>query len=100
MRRTHRGVGPEGAFVAVAAGGAGGAGVLAEVVVAGDGLPAEVAHEAAAAAGHAVAALRLDQAGAAFDALPDTCRRHALLAAGGRRAGLGVRACINTLVVL
>lgn len=70
--------------MAVAAGGAGGAGVLAEVVVAGDGLPAEVAHEAAAAAGHAVASLRFDQAGAAFDAFPDTRRRHALLAAGGR----------------
>lgn len=56
----YRGIGPEGTLAAVAAGRSRRAGVLAEVVVAGDGLSAEVAHEAAAAARHPVAALRLD----------------------------------------
>lgn len=55
--RTYRGIGPEGALPAVTTGSAGGAGVLAEVVVAGNGLSAEVAHEAATAARHPVAAL-------------------------------------------
>lgn len=81
MWESHRGVGPQAALAAVSAGGAGGAGVLAEVVVAGDGLPAQVAHAAAAAARHPVAAARLDQARAALGALPHSCRRHALLAA-------------------
>lgn len=76
----YRGVGPEGTLAAVAAGSAWRAGVLAEVVVSGDGLSAEVAHEAAAATRHAVAALRLDQARAALDALPHPGGRHALLA--------------------
>lgn len=53
----YRGVCPERTLAAVAAGSAGRAGVLAEVVVASDGLSAEVAHEAAAAARHTVAAL-------------------------------------------
>lgn len=55
--------------------------MLAEVVVAVDGLSAEVAHEAAAAARHSVAALRFDQAHPALHALPHPSRRHALLAA-------------------
>lgn len=75
----YRGVGPEGAFAAVAAGGTRGACVLTEVVVAGDGLPAEVAHEAPAPARHPVAALRLDQACAALDTLPHTSCCHAFL---------------------
>lgn len=82
--QAHRGVGPEGTLAAVAARRAGGAGVLAEVVVAGDGVSAEVAHEAAAAARHAVAALRLDQPHPALDALPHSGRRHALLAEAQR----------------
>lgn len=62
--------------------------MLAEVVVARDGLSAEVAHEAAAAARHPVAALRLDQARPALDALPHPSCRHALLAAAqGTRTG-------------
>lgn len=79
--QTHRGVGPQRAFATVPAGGAGGARVLAEVVVARDGLPAQVAHEAAAAARHPVAALRLHQARPALHTLPDPRRRHPLLAA-------------------
>lgn len=55
--------------------------MLAEVVVASDGLSAEVAHEAAAAARHPVAALRLDQARPALDTLPHPSCRHTLLAA-------------------
>lgn len=82
----YRGVGPEGTLAAVAAGSARGAGVLAEVVVASDGLSAEVAHEAAAAARHPVAALRLDQARPALDTLPHPSCRHALLAAAQRHA--------------
>lgn len=82
--QAHRRVGPEGTLATVAARCAGGAGVLAEVVVAGDGLSAEVAHEAAAAARHAVAALRLDQPHPALDALPHPGRRHALLTAARR----------------
>ncbi len=77
--RAYRGVGPQGALAAVAAGSAWGAGVLAEVVVASDGLSAEVTHEAAAAARHSVAALRLDQASTALDALPHPSCRHPLL---------------------
>lgn len=77
----YRGVSPEGAFAAVAAGSTGGAGVLAEVVVTRDGLSAEVAHEAAAPARHSVAALRLDEAGPALDALPHPSCCHSLLAA-------------------
>lgn len=80
----HRGVGPEGALAAVAARSARRAGVLAEVVVAGDGLSAEVAHEAATAARHPVAALRFHQARPALDALPHPCRRHTLLTAATR----------------
>lgn len=49
-RKNYRGVSPEGTLAAVAAGRARRAGMLAEVVVAGDGLSAEIAHEAAAAA--------------------------------------------------
>lgn len=60
--------------------------MLAEVVVAGDGLSAEVAHEAAAAARHPVAALRFDQARPALDALPHPSCRHALLAAPQRQS--------------
>lgn len=81
----HRGVGPEGALAAVAAGSAGRPGVLAEVVIAGDGLSAEVAHEAAAAARHPVAALRFDQARPTLDALPHPSCRHAFLAAAQRK---------------
>lgn len=62
--------------------------MLAEVVVAGDGLAAQVAHEAAAAARHAVAALGLDQARPALDALPHSSRRHALLTAAGGQTGM------------
>lgn len=50
MSEIYRGISPEGTLAAVAAGSARGAGVLAEVVVAGDRLSAEVAHEAATAA--------------------------------------------------
>lgn len=60
--------------------------MLAEVVVAGDGLSAEVAHEAAAAARHPVAALRFDQARPALDALPHPSCRHALLTAPQRQS--------------
>lgn len=85
-QRNYCGVGPEGTLAAVAAGSARRAGVLAEVVVAGDGLSAEVAHEAAAAARHPVAALRLDQARPALNTLPHSSCRHTLLTAGhGRR---------------
>lgn len=77
----YRGVSPEGAFAAVAAGSPRRACVLAEVVVTGDGLSAEVAHEAAAPARHSVAALRLDEAGPALDALPHPSCCHSLLAA-------------------
>lgn len=80
-QNNYRGVGPEGTLAAVAAGSARRAGVLAEVVVAGDGLSAEVAHEAPAAARHPVAALRLDQARPALHTLPHPSCRHALLAA-------------------
>ena len=59
--------------------------MLAEVVVAGDGLSAEVAHEAAAAARHPVAALRFDQTRPALDALPHPRCRHALLAVAQRK---------------
>ena len=55
--------------------------MLAEVVVTGDGLPAEVTHEAAAPTRHPVAALRLDQASAALDTLPHAGGRHAFLTA-------------------
>lgn len=55
--------------------------MLAEVVVARDGLSAEVAHEAAAAARHPVAALRLDQARPALHTLPHPGCRHSLLTA-------------------
>lgn len=55
--------------------------MLAEVVVTGDGLPAQVAHAAAAAARHPVAAARLDEPRAALGALPHPRCRHALLAA-------------------
>lgn len=55
--------------------------MLAEVVVAVDGLPAEVAHEGAAAARHSVAAFRLDETRRTVMALPDAGRRHPLLAA-------------------
>lgn len=54
---TYCGICPERALCTVLAGSPGRAGVLAEVVVAVDGSPAEVAHLSAAAAGHAVAAL-------------------------------------------
>ena len=57
FQKNYRGVGPEGTLAAVAAGCARRAGVLAEVVVAGDRLSAEVAHEAATTARHPVAAL-------------------------------------------
>lgn len=59
--------------------------MLAEVVVAGDGLPTEVAHEAATAARHPVAALRLDQARPALHTLPHPSCRHALLTAARRK---------------
>lgn len=96
-REDYRGVGPEGAFAAVAAGGAGGACVLTEVVVAGDGLPAEVAHEAPAPARHPVASLRLDQACPALDALPHTRCCHAFLTATQeRRMKRGVREARGT----
>lgn len=54
---THRGVSPQRTLATVVAGSARRAGVLAEMVVAGDWLSAEVAHEVAAATRHAVAAL-------------------------------------------
>lgn len=54
--------------------------MLAKVVVAGDGLSAEVAHEAATPTGHPVAALGLHQARPAFDALSHPSRCHPLLA--------------------
>lgn len=79
--KDYRRVGPEGALAAVAAGSARRTGVLAEVVVARDGLSAEVTHEAAAAARHPVAALRLDQARPALDTLPHPGCRHSLLTA-------------------
>lgn len=79
--KRYRGVGPEGALAAVSAGRSRRAGVLAEVVVAGDRLSAEVAHEAAAAARHPVAALRLDEARRTLDALPHPSCRHTLLTA-------------------
>lgn len=91
VSQSHRGVGPQAAPAAVSAGGAGGVGVLAEVVVAGDGLPAQVAHAAAAAARHAVAAARLDQPRAALGALPDPRRRHALLTENTRVVRVRVR---------
>lgn len=62
--------------------------MLAEVVIAGDGLSAEVAHEAAAAARHPVAALRFDQARPTLDALPHPSCCHALLAAAQRKFSL------------
>lgn len=77
----YRGVCPQRALLALAAGGAGRAGVLAEVVVAVDGVAAEVAHEGAAAARHSVAALRLDEPRRTLMALPDAGRRHPLLTA-------------------
>lgn len=56
--------------------------MLTEVVVAIDGLSAEVAHESPAPARHAVAPLGLDQPHAAFVTLPDTGGGHLLLAGG------------------
>lgn len=55
--------------------------MLAEVVVAGDGLPAEVTHEAAAPTRHPVAALGLDQTRPTLDTLPHSSRRHSFLTA-------------------
>lgn len=81
----YRGVGPQGTLATVSAGGARRAGVLAEVVVAGDKLAAEIAHGAATAAQQTVASFRLDQAGGALDTLPDSGGGHSLLAAAQRR---------------
>lgn len=53
------------------AGNAGRPEVLAEVVVPVNGNPAEVAHLSTAAAGHAVATLRFNEAGATLVALPN-----------------------------
>lgn len=55
--------------------------MLAEVVVAIDGLAAEVAHESATAARHSVAALRLDETRSTLMALPDTGCGHPFLTA-------------------
>lgn len=55
--------------------------MLAEVVVAVDRLPAEVAHESAAATRHSVAALGFDQTCGTLVALPDAGGGHLLLAA-------------------
>lgn len=57
--------------------------MLAEVVVAVDGLAAEVAHEGAAPARHSVAAFGLDETCRTLMALPDAGRRHPLLTACG-----------------
>lgn len=80
----YRGVRPQRTLLAVSAWSAGRASVLAEVVVAVDRLPAEVAHEGAAAARHSVAALGLDQARGTLVALPDAGSRHLLLTARNR----------------
>lgn len=58
--------------------------MLAEVVVAVDRLPAEVAHEGAAATRHSVAALGLHQTRGTLVALPDAGSGHLLLAAQNR----------------
>jgi len=55
--------------------------VLAEVVVPVDGSPAQVAHLRSAAARHAVAALRFDQAGPTLVAFSDSGRCHFLFSA-------------------
>lgn len=81
----YRGVGPQGTLATVTAGGARRAGVLAEVVVAGDKLAAEIAHGAATATQQTVASFGLDQAGGALDTLPDSGGGHSLLAAAQRR---------------
>lgn len=55
--------------------------MLAEVVVAVDGSPAQVAHLGAAAARHAVTALRLDQPRPTLVAFPNPGSCHLLLSA-------------------
>lgn len=57
VSENYRGISPKGTLAAVAAGSTRRAGVLTEVVVASNGLSAEVAHETATAARHPVAAL-------------------------------------------
>lgn len=59
--------------------------MLAEVVVPVDGHAAEVAHLGPAAAGHAVAALGLDEAGPALVALSDASSSHFLFSEKRRR---------------
>lgn len=53
--------------------------MLAEMVIAVDGNSAEVAHLGPAAAGHAVAALGLDEAGSALVAFSNASSSHFLL---------------------
>lgn len=50
--------------------------MLAEVVIPVDGYSTEVAHLGAAAAGHAVAAFRFDEAGPAFVAFSNAGSSH------------------------
>lgn len=69
--------------------------MLAEVVVAVDGSAAQVAHLGAAAARHAVTALRLDQPRATLVAFPDPGSCHLLLSARGGRVSKGVFALIS-----
>lgn len=64
--------------------------MLAEVVVAVDGSPAEVAHLGAAAARHAVTALRLNQARPTLVAFPNPGSCHLLLSARRGRISKGV----------
>lgn len=73
---TYSGVGPERASGTLLAGGSWGARVLAEVVVATDGHATEVAHLGPAAAGHAVAAFGLDEAGPTLVAFPNAGGSH------------------------
>lgn len=76
---TYSGVGPEGASRALLAGGSRRARVLAEMVIAVDRHSAEVAHLGATAAGHAVAAFRLDEASSTFVALSNAGSSHFFL---------------------
>lgn len=73
---TYSGVGPERASGTLLAGGSWGARVLAEVVVAIDGHATEVAHLGTAAAGHAVAAFRFDEASPTLVAFPNAGGSH------------------------
>lgn len=76
---THSGVSPEGAPGTLLARRSWRAWVLTEVVVPTDGHSAEVAHLGTAAAGHAVAALGLDEAGPTLVAFSNAGGGHSLL---------------------